>query len=250
MTGEPAPRQPLTPAQQAMVASNMHVVAKNVTRLGALYAGLVDRDDLYGLGRARLVAAALAYDPEREVPFAQFAEFGVLGGMLDGVRKESRQRAISVAAHRAAARHLATCDDELDVLKHDERDARRRMEGFSDHLQSTRVESAVAEATSPTEEEEDAVARDAWARAFAALRAAHVKLSDDDLRLLELLHRDELTHARIAAELGIDERTVRRRAERLHERLRAEVERAGVTDVPRPMVVPWPWAELSRERNG
>ena len=86
--------------------------------------------------------------------------------------------------------------------------------------------------------ESDSAERQEYEVAIQALRAVLQKMSDADHRLLVLLYRDLKSMKEAAEDLGVSHSTVKRRHAAAIERLREHLTVHGVTQAPRPRVVP------------
>lgn len=71
-------------------------------------------DDLISAGYLGLVEAAENFDPNHEVPFAQFAQIRIRGAVIDSMRKNSRVSGSSYQMRKALDASQALREEELD----------------------------------------------------------------------------------------------------------------------------------------
>lgn len=100
---------PLTPAQQQLVARNIPLVEHIVKRLTLRFPTGSDRDDLVQAGTLGLIEAAVRYDPGKAVAFSTFAGRRIEGAVLDHLRRDDwAPRSV-----RAGKRRLEHAEAEL-----------------------------------------------------------------------------------------------------------------------------------------
>jgi RNA polymerase sigma factor FliA len=92
----------VTAEQEPLIRENMPLVGHMVREMLFKVPPHVHRDDLASAGDAALVTAALAYDPDRGIPFGRFAAMRVRGALLDELRSmDWASRSVRARARRA-----------------------------------------------------------------------------------------------------------------------------------------------------
>jgi RNA polymerase sigma factor (sigma-70 family) len=236
------PEAPLTVYQHTLIRHALHVVPRAAKQVARRFHRFVNKEEeLYAVGTFELYRLARIFDPDYSHDFAVYAFYGVRRAMAkslcDGeVFQERVKRCVDIATDQLLA-YLT--DREYDASKHDDLEARRRFRAIANGMMGAAFMSGVEEAQRRNPEAETAE-RQEYEIAIRALRAALQKLSDADHRLLVLVYRELKDLKEASAELGIPYGTIRRRHAGALERLCKELRAQGVTQAPRPAVVPDP----------
>lgn len=241
---EPAPPPMPTVREHLLVRQAGHLLEPIARRLAKRYSrfvhesGLMTVEDLISIGQEGLFEAARAYDPRQRQEFAPLARtiarFRMLDALHDLLFHERLDRAAAKAEDNYAAFYA---DNDYDVMKHDEEEAKRRYRAFARHLLAATFAASLEEAKRSLDALEGDL-RGELAHAVKILNAAVGHLAAPDRDLLALVYRDHVLLKDAAARLGIPYGTVRARHARvlkvLHELLMAE----GIRFAPRPLVAP------------
>ena len=234
---EPATPRALTREQQALVAEAIPMVRALAHRLRRRFPE-VPLADFVSMGHEAAVRAACMFDPSRGVPFAGFAYKRVAGAMLRDATEESFG-SLHVAVRRAfaadpdAARPPAELT--LDEALEDTPDrARARAVAWARRQAAGALLASLTELGSNSTVEDRLGARQAYARAVAALAEAEAELDPEHRRFVQRYYRESASYEAIAAELGVVVRTVTRIHDRVKERLARALLRRGVAEPPPP----------------
>lgn len=189
-------------------------------------------DELYAVGTFALYRAAARYREEMNTEFEDYARRRVRGAMRDCLKIEVQQERLRRAAESAADRFLAEYrDDEFDVLKHDEEDAKKRLAVFARGVLAATFAAGIDEAVR-CDGEGAVVVRQEYAHAIAALREALPKLEHVEIQTILLVYSGHKTLDEASEVLGLSYRTMRRTHERALSRLHQELTLRGVTRAP------------------
>ncbi len=200
--------------------------------------GVMDLGDLHAIGQVALYRAARAYDDKLNPDFAAFARYYVRGAMLnaiDAVLFEDRvTRAVAIAEDNHLAYHRG---DDYNVMKHDAAEARRRYRAFANGEVAATFIAALEEAEKHLDLAELDERRE-YEYAVATLRNALARLAQADQKLLAVAYRDLQNLKEAAESLGLPYGTARAHHARALRVLRELLGDAGISRVPRPLVVP------------
>jgi RNA polymerase sigma factor for flagellar operon FliA len=197
--------------------------------------------ELESIGNEAAVRAACVFDPSKGVPFEAYAYRRVQGELR-------RMAAHEALGHRAGIEAVFRVDGDaseqepqatsLDEAMSDTPEcARARAVAFTRREAAALVAAALlAEGPLPADEQLDA--RQARARALAALEAAVDRLPEPQSQLVELHYKQGLTLQEIAERFGRSTRTVQRLHEAVKERLAQALTHAGVSSVAVDTVLP------------
>jgi len=234
---EPATPRALTREQQALVAEAIPMVRALAHRLRRRFPE-VPLGDFVSMGHEAAVRAASTFDPSRGVPFAGFAYKRVAGAMLRDATEESFG-SLHMAVRRAfaadpdAARPPAEIT--LDEALEDTPDrARARAVAWARRQAAGALLASLAELGSSSTVEDRLGAKQAYARAVAALAEAEAELDPEHRRFVQRYYREGASYETIAAELGVVVRTVTRIHDRVKDRLARALLRRGVAEPPPP----------------
>lgn len=228
-------RPALTTKQQGLVAFAYEkgLVRSRAELHARRYVGLITLDECVSLASIGLTEAARNYREELGL-FEDFARRRIDGAILDGVRAEAPHARASRAAHRAAASLLTFYRDDFKAIVHDQAELARRLEKLSDDVLSAAFLGVAEEAQRGTGGEDDAILREEYAQAIAALTAASKGLPTMQQRILVLVYHDGRTMLDLPATLGVSYNTVRRHHEAALSGLRKRMEAMGVMRAPAP----------------
>ena len=73
-------------SREDQLEKHAHLVKRVVTRMAARLPPGVDQDELYHVGSIGLLDAVDKFDPKRDVQFKTYAEFRIMGAILDELR--------------------------------------------------------------------------------------------------------------------------------------------------------------------
>lgn len=235
---EPDPKPVLTIRQHTLVRDALHVVERAARRVAKRFQRFFKPEDLLGVGTIELYKAVQDFKPEYNTDFADYAYWRVRCAMVKAVGEEIYQERIRRAVDIASDQFWAYLTDrEYDASKHDDEEARRRFRTIANGMLAAAFMAGVEEAQRSTPESESAE-RQEYEVAIQALRAVLQKMSDADHRLLVLLYRELKSMKEAAEELGVSHSTIKRRHAAAVERLRDQLLAHGVTQAPRPRVIP------------
>lgn len=218
---EPSNKLPAdSPEVLARVKEALDLVDMLARQLRRQFGAHVHVDDLASQGREALLAAARSFDPERGLPFRRWANLRIRGAMIDAVRSQGnlprrvyRQvRAMQAGdlVHEAAAEEPTPPTAEAaDAKLSDQLGAAAVAMAMS--FLTMRSGEAIAEATDPRDNPEDAVSR---AELVARIREAIAERPDAERQLLQRHYFDDVTFEEAAKELGLSKSW----ASRLHAR--------------------------------
>jgi RNA polymerase sigma factor (sigma-70 family) len=195
---------PLCPAQQALVASALHVAKHLAKRFAREHGGRLPEDELRAIGYEALVDAAQSFDSSHGVAFEAFAAKGVRGAMRDALARERLRGRVD------------------------------RGEGVDDGGAGARI---IAEAVAgrPARSPEELLHRGLErARRLRALEHVKRELSRDEQRILRNCFEGDLDVKRAAADVGLSYKTARKLRDRALRWMRARLRWLGVTESVRP----------------
>jgi RNA polymerase sigma factor (sigma-70 family) len=203
---------PLTSRRRARVVASRGLVDRLANRIARLFRGLVHRDDLVSVGHEALVRAVQRYQIETGVPFEGYAEPCVFGAMMNSVAGEADHKQERRFLAQIAREHRADgTPPSSPPPSFTEDDARRR----------TARRAAVLVSNARAHREDHPAIDDA--REVALVAMAVEDLSAEDHRIIEAIYEDGASAADIAAELGCSAPTVRRRRDRILQRIGARI---------------------------
>ncbi|MGK3989976.1 sigma-70 family RNA polymerase sigma factor [Sorangium sp. So ce136] len=186
-------------------------------------------EDCEQMAYQALLEASPGYDPTRGVPFSVYAWKRVAGAVIRLLTREASHRRAGLDAALEAAGSMR---DESDPFGDDDTDALNQLKAQCRELVFARFVADTGERLRA--HPEDAMAR---ARALEALRTALRGLDEREARLIELRYWQDLSWAKVAAELGVHEKYALRLDEQLRRRLRGDL-RASDVDAPPPSEPP------------
>ncbi len=187
--------------QRALILEHEGLVQRIVARYARKYAGLLDRDDIEGIVRLRMIELARVFRViPSGPPFEGYAWKALCGAVEEAAGLETRQ----LSKMRRAAFEVPSASD-VDLHTDDHvRSPRDRLQGFLEGVAVAGalgfVSEAAANAASPRDD------RLVGERLYAALE----KLPRRMRRVIELRFIEERTIVAVADTLGISAATVRR----------------------------------------
>jgi RNA polymerase sigma factor (sigma-70 family) len=221
---------------RAFIAHQIWVLARN--------ASPELKDDMHAQADLEVQIAAGRCDPSR--PFPPFALVYIRGAILDVLYSDERFRALIKAGKKAGRDFLAERSDDLgeeDLDEEDKESSRRKVAELARGLAAAMTAGAAGE---PLDPEEDLAEWQCSERARAAMKKGMARLSREQRRLVVGLFAENRTFRAMAAELGLDESTVRKRLPKALHALWETMSEEGVTEAPR--VRPdSPWGTLVDE---
>jgi RNA polymerase sigma factor for flagellar operon FliA len=211
----------LTEEQQALVSrpATLSMVRETARGVARRFGALVKVDDLQGEGSLGTVQAARLYDEDQGVAFEIYAWPRARGQMMRKVRQAMEtwkfERRLAEAAEEGAYRFAGRVRDESDWLLDTPEDHRRRRSEFADSVLAAASVKLVGEIQRLAEDqsltpEEQAVARERYARLVEVFGKEVAKLPRPEPKLLELHYWAEQTLKEIAVVLEKSYATVRR----------------------------------------
>lgn len=227
-----AGHEPPTAREQLLVRRAMPMVDRVATQVSRMFHGRVKPKELWALGTFGLYRAARTYRDEMSHDFADYAFRRVRDAMLAAVNVELFHERVRRAAIRGAddlAAHYR--DDTWNPVEHDEADARRGLRRFFEELLAATFTAAVEEAKRAAEaspSDLDAAYRHAMDALAASLRA----LSDEELKLVTMVYREQRTIEEAGVLLEVSYATARRTHAKALAVLREELGKAGVDAAP------------------
>lgn len=225
----PRRASPLSPEQQRLVESHLHVIEQSAGKLASRAARVFSREDLRGFGHEGLVQAAQTFDPSTGVPFEAFARYRVEGAMFDALRREDKQRRLPWAVVAASRKHLATVSDPSDVMRDGDDDTKKHLAKLAAAHAAAMM--AAFEAEAMRGDEEAAIAeRQVHKKALDAVGAARAALSARDREIVELHYHQDKDLKEIGQALGVSYASVRRYHDGVLARLAAELRVRGIHD--------------------
>lgn len=107
-------------SRDALVLAHLPLVQKVVRKLSRNWNGIVNYDDLVGMGTLGLIESIERFDPERGYEFVTFATWRIRGAVLDGLRNldwvprslRSKAKEMEAAYAELEHRHLRSAHDE------------------------------------------------------------------------------------------------------------------------------------------
>ncbi|WP_437897782.1 sigma-70 family RNA polymerase sigma factor [Sorangium sp. So ce124] len=171
-----------------------------------------------------LLEASPGYDPTRGVPFSVYAWKRVAGAVLRLITREASFQRAGLDAFLDAAESVR---DTSDPFSDDDADARSQLLEPCRALVFARFVAHTGERLKARPE--DALTR---TRAFEALGIALRGLDEREARLIELRYWQDLSWAKVAAELGVHEKHAMRMDEHLRRRLRGDLQASHVEEPP------------------
>lgn len=221
-------RPPLTPAQQALVASALGVVDRALGVVRRRFRNGLTDNELLAIGQEALCEAAQTFEPKRGVPLEAYAWAFVHGAMWNAVRKETQfQRAARVGAYKAAEAQ----QEEPSREGNGGASRAAPVQAFSDAVvvgmlaevgaQATR-QRALNDPTAPLE----------YAQALAALQTALAKLSEQDRQLVELHYYQDMPIYQAGVPLKMGRTTVKARHRGVLKHLGELLRTLGITEAP------------------
>lgn len=202
-------------------------MARHVARTVARVHGVRARerlDDCEQTAYQALLEACRGYDASRGVPFGVYAWKRVAGAVTNLLSREASARRAGLDAALDAAEAMR---DHSDPFGDDDGDALNQLKSQCRALVFARFVADTGERLRA--HPEDTMAR---ARAFDALRTALRGLDEREARLIELRYWQDLSWAKVAAELGVHEKYAQRMDERLRKRLRCDLKARDVEEPP------------------
>lgn len=180
-------------------------------------------DDLLELGNFALGNVVLEFKTEIG-EFLDFCKQRVNRAMLDGIRVEARQQRLEWAARRALADLLATFRSKPGVGPGDQ------MDRLADHVAAATFAVVTEEAQRGGEDELSA--RQEYVIAHAVLKSVLGALPTQPKRAFVLLYVDHRTQEYAAKQLHVHVNTIWRWQEKIHEEIRQQLQRKGITQRP------------------
>ena len=239
----------LTVRQHTLVRSALHVVERAAGQVAKRFDRFVKAEDLLAVGTFELYEAARAFDESYNHTFADYAIRRVRCAMIKAVDVEMFHDRVRRSVDIATDTFWAYLTDrEYDASKHDEHDARRRLQSIANGMLGAAFTAGVEEAQRSTTETE-AAEQEEYHVAVSALRAALALLSDPERRILAALYRDLMDSREASTAMSIPYSSFRRRHAAALERLRKELMAQGVKRAPRPRFVPDPGSLLGLPRG-
>lgn len=219
---------PLTPAQQAQVASALGVVDRALAAVRRRFRdGLTDRE-LLAIGQEALCEAAQTFEPKRGVPLEGYARAFVRGAMWNAVSKETQfQRAARVGGYKAADAQQEESSREGDS----EPTHAAPVQAFSDAVVAGMLAEVVAQATRQRALS-DPTAPLEYAQAMAAPQTALSDLSEQDRQLVDLHYYQDVPIYQAGVPLKMGRTVVKARHRGVLERLGARLRTLGITEAP------------------
>lgn len=218
---------PLSPEQQKLVESHLHVIEQSIAKLAGKASRFFSREDLRGFGHEGLVQAAQTFERGAGVPFEAFARYRVEGAMLDALRREDRQQRLPWAVRAASRRHLAMVSDPSDVMHDSDDDTRKHLAKIAEAHAAAMM--AAFEAEALRGDEEAAVAeRQQHKKALETVAAARAALPVRDRQIIELYYHQDKELKEIGQTLGVSYASVRRYHDGVLARLGAELRVRGI----------------------
>lgn len=225
----PAQERHLSPEKQARVVERMLPHIDRMVSKLAPYARPPLRDELIQRARLAVAVAASRFDPDGENRFASYAAPWIAGAVHDGLRFEAKSRIESQAAALAAREFTATASDHYEVIWDPHDVNRARLREAAQRMMTTLVVSMSATENSPEDTLIDATTR---ARVKELVAEALARLDADDQTLYQMHYAEHAPQQAIAARLGVDVRTVRRRHEAMLQRAHRFLSSRGVDAAP------------------
>lgn len=224
----------LSPPQQGLVRSHLHLVEPIARIYLARYRGLASLDELISAGRQGLVESALRFDPSKNPKFDEFAPFRIRGAMMDHIRKELRhERAVVICAAASGYRQVASSVRTMDLLDDNDERIRLRLDDYADAIHGSMFAAMVGQ-LGRVHGEEGVVLRHQYAAAISALDAEVSRFPDEERTLLRLRYYDELSFEDIAHHFQRNARAVRELHDLLVRRLGRGLRERGVVSPPSP----------------
>ncbi|MEJ7734697.1 MAG: sigma-70 family RNA polymerase sigma factor [Polyangiaceae bacterium] len=212
---------PLTPEQQRLVASTVHVVDVVANTLRRTYGSRLDFDEMKALGREGLVRAALTFVADKGLSFAAFAWCRIHGAMLDAIRRDQRRGKVNAALRRALDDFAEAPRDAGDYSDTDQ-EVDAHIDAALCHAMDSAVVSLSVQAAESAEE------------AFVemelhkAVKEAVDVLPDAFRDLVRLRYIEGREMDEVARTLRVGGATVRRRQAEAMTRIRAQLAAAGL----------------------
>jgi len=243
--GAPAPDVGalLTAVQQVLVEEATHVLRpcaeEIVSRYWRFFAGgFMSLDDLLSIGTLALDDLARTPGAELIDDFSAFARFRIRGAMLDALRVEGFHERVRKSADIAKENFGAGYrDDDYDVSKHDQHEARRRYRAFANGVLAATFMAGAEEAARTIDHDERAE-QEAYEHALRVLVPALAQLAESERSLLVLVYRDKLPLTKAHERVGETYISARRHHGQALAHLRDALIAEGVDRAPRPAVLP------------
>ena len=219
---------PLTPAQQALVASALGMVDRALGAVRRRFRGGLTDPELLAIGHEALCEVTQTFDPKRDVPIEGYAWRFVHGAMWNALRKETQfQRAARVGGYKAADAQQEEPSREGDS----EASRAAPVQAFSDAVAAGMMAEVVAQAMR-RRALDDPTAPLEYAQAIAALQTALAELSEQDRQLLDLHYYQDVPIYQAGVPLKMGRTVAKARHRGLLKRLGALLRTLGITEAP------------------
>jgi len=239
----PGAEAPLTAQQRSLVDEAQHVIRPCAEEIVGRYwrffaGGFMALDELLSIGRLALDDLARTPGVELRDDFPAYARFRIRGAMLNALGVEAFHDRVRRSADAAKESYGAQYrDDDYDVSKHDQHEARRRYRAFANGLLAASFMAGVDEAVRTTDHDEHAE-QQAYEYALRVLVPALAQLAENERGLLALVYRDRLTLTKAHEKLGVTYIWARRHHDKALAQLREALIARGVDRAPRPALLP------------
>ncbi|MBK8256471.1 MAG: hypothetical protein IPK82_27860 [Polyangiaceae bacterium] len=221
---------PLTPAQELLVARGMSVVTKCATRHARMPGPVrMSFEELLSLGSIGLMQAVRTFRAESGTDFEVYCYKRIDGAMRYGKKKD---RQFYATMWDAAYAYLETARDEGPAFDEDGKSDEAALHAFSDRLLTAVARSVCGAATmmQAATSEAAVAARDEWTQRLQILIEEIADLPDDGQQILHLVYDQGADLKRASDQLGMKYGQTRRLHERTLDDLGKRVRRRAAFD--------------------